>query len=162
MAQLRMDVPSAALMKRVSIRPGSALTPREGAGGYDMPAFSRMSAEAERRPGARASAANPAMHALILLQQADGTWQLTKELASIIGRDLDELRSVVKGAGAEPDVQRAWATALALAWLSKNARSVQDEWRLLAAKAQRWIDRTTLVPPHAATWVEEAAGLVGH
>ena len=88
------------------------------------------------------------MHALILLQQADGTWELTEELASIIGRDLDELRSVVNRTR-DADVLRAWATALAVVWLSRNARGAEDEWRLLASKAQRWLARTASVPPRA-------------
>lgn len=102
------------------------------------------------------------MHALILLQAADGSWELTQELASIIGRDLGALRSAVKGAtGPKPELLRVWATALALAWLGRNAADVEDEWRLLAAKAQRWIDGTAVVPPGGGPWLDEAKGYLG-
>ena len=139
-------------------RPGSRLG--DGAAGSGAPGFGQLDMPSFSRAAAPAMAPPAGMHALIKLQQADGTWELTKELASIIGRDLNDLRSIVNGAGASSDALRAWATALALAWLSKNARSAEDEWRLLASKARRWLDRTSCVPPHAATWVDEAAGVV--
>ena len=102
------------------------------------------------------------MHALILLQAADGSWELTQELASIIGRDLVELRSAVKGAtGPQPELLRAWATALSIAWLGRNAADVEDEWRLLAAKAQRWIDGASVVAPVGGAWLEEAKSYLG-
>ena len=97
------------------------------------------------------------MHELIVLQAADGSWELTKELASLIGRDLDDLRSAIENArGSGNDVQRAWATALALAWLEEHAAEARDEWRLLAAKAREWIDATPAIPPGGGTWMDAA------
>jgi hypothetical protein len=151
--QMRMEESRVARLTSVFRRPGSRLG--DGAAGSGAPGFGQL----DMPSFSRAAALPAGMHALIQLQQADGTWELTKELASIIGRDLKELRSVVNRTR-DTDVLRAWATALALAWLSKNARGVEDEWRLLAGKAKRWLDRTTCVPPRAATWVEEAAGVV--
>jgi hypothetical protein len=158
MSQLRL--PAIERLKGAFTRPGSRLADR--AAGSGAPGYGQIDTPAFSPSRARSAAARPGMHALVQLQQADGTWELTKELASIIGRDLDDLRSVVNGAGADPEVLRAWATALALAWLVRNAKAAEDEWRLLAAKAERWMAQTTFVPPHAATWVEEAAGVMGH
>ncbi len=101
------------------------------------------------------------MHALILLQAADGSWDLTQDLAFIIERSLADLRADVQGAtGPQPDVLRAWATALALAWLARTAADRADEWRLIAAKGERWLSKAATIPPGGSTWVEEAMALI--
>ena len=101
------------------------------------------------------------MHALIVLQAADGSWELTKKLAALIGRDLSDLRSAIEDArGSRDDVQRAWATALALAWLEQHAANAEDEWRMLATKGRKWIDATPAIPPGGGTWMNAARGFL--
>lgn len=103
----------------------------------------------------------PAMQALVALQAADGSWDLTRDLADIIGRSLKEMESAVAGATGNPrDARKAWATALALVWLRTQARHVEDQWSLLAAKARRWLDVTTAVPPGRGVWLDAAAGFL--
>lgn len=118
------------------------------------PAFSRS------RPHRTAPSG---MQALIRLQAADGSWELGADLAHIINRKLRDLQSALNGAsGADDEVQRAWATALALAWLLEHGPDVEDEWRMLGEKAQRWLDRTTVVPPSGSTWLDAAQRYLGH
>jgi hypothetical protein len=110
-------------------------------------------------PGAprRKTVAPQGVHALILLQSADGSWELTDQFALTVNRDLDTLRAAVVGAvGAEADVLRAWATALAVAWLELNAADTQGEWSLLALKARHWLERTAAIPPESTVWSEAA------
>jgi hypothetical protein len=115
------------------------------------------SASSKRPRGARRAAASDRMHELIVLQSADGSWELTPHLASIVGRDLAELRFAVDDlTGPREAILRVWATALAIAWLIENAIDVQDEWHLLADKGRRWIDNTTRVSPVHRTWIDEA------
>jgi hypothetical protein len=117
---------------------------------------------ASSRPRARGTTVPSGMHALILLQGADGSWELTQELAALIGRDLGELRAAVQGAaGPEAQVLRAWATALALAWLEKNSAASQDEWRLLATKGRALVDNTVTTPPGGGTWMAAARRIIG-
>ena len=105
----------------------------------------------------RKPAAPAGMEALIVLQAADGSWELTSKLASIVGRGLDEVRGAVAGAtGSRDEIVRAWATALAVVWLRERAAGVEDEWRMLVAKAQKWIDNTRAVPPGGGTWLDAA------
>jgi hypothetical protein len=109
----------------------------------------------------RKPAAPAGMEALIVLQAADGSWELTSKLASIVGRGLDELKSAVAGAtGSRDEIVRAWATALAVVWLRERAAGVEDEWRMLVAKAQKWIDNTRTVPPGGGTWLDAARAFV--
>ncbi|HEU4936431.1 MAG TPA: VWA domain-containing protein, partial [Vicinamibacterales bacterium] len=105
-----------------------------------------------RRPS---SAAPPDMYALVALQRADGYWELTRELADILRRELSDIKAALNGATGI-DVHRAWATALAIRWLELNARDAEDEWRLLGRKAQRWLDVVTVNAPGGASWMEAA------
>ena len=105
-----------------------------------------------------APAPPPAMHALVALQRADGSWDLTAELADIIGRPLNDLESMFSGTtGDEENARRAWATALALVWLRTHARDMEDEWKLLSAKGRKWLDDVDAVPAGAGAWVDAAA-----
>ncbi len=109
-----------------------------------------------RRPS---SAAQPpgGMHALIALQRADGSWELTRELCAIIGHELTALEAALSGATGRPDeMRRAWATAMALVWLAERAGGSEDEWRLLAAKAHRFLDAVAAVPQSRGSWFDAA------
>jgi uncharacterized protein YegL len=76
---------------------------------------------------------------LVALQSADGSWDLTREFAEIIGRSLDELEAELRGAsGGRVVARRVMATALALEWLEANAGAERAEWEMLAEKARRW------------------------
>ena len=77
---------------------------------------------------------------LVRLQGADGSWNLTDELAEILGVDLAQLERAIVGATGERQlVRQAWATALALAWLEDRAADSKEEWQLLGGKAERWL-----------------------
>lgn len=90
--------------------------------------------------------------ALVALQAADGSWELTGELARAVGKGLDEIEETAAGvAGDRRLVRRALATALALAWLEREAADARDEWALLAAKGRQWL-ATCGVSPAAASW----------
>jgi Ca-activated chloride channel family protein len=151
---------------------------RQIAPGMAMPSISPSRAMAKvgewvgrAMPGARSSRPLPPApihpgvtdtQRLIVLQRADGTWDLTPQFASLIGRNYDELRRAldVNRTPASEDQKRAWATALAIAWLERNAMDQQDEWRMLADKARRWLDSTNAVPPMGGRWVEAAREFV--
>jgi hypothetical protein len=95
-----------------------------------------------------------AMHELIALQAADGSWALTRELARTLGRRLRSLERALGGDAADETGRRAWATALALIWLERHAAAHEVEWQALALKARRWLDS---VPPHAeGSWLDVA------
>jgi hypothetical protein len=97
------------------------------------------------------------MQALVLLQRADGSWDLTQEFADAISQPLRALEAALNGtAGPRVEIKRAWATALAIAWLQGHASDVEDEWRMLCAKAQRWLEGVG-VSAGATEWTERAA-----
>jgi Ca-activated chloride channel family protein len=99
-----------------------------------------------------------ALDRLVALQHADGSWDLDTPLADVIGVSLKELESRLAGAtGARHDIRRAWATALALTYLTKRASESRQEWKLLAQKATRWLEHAAAVPPSGTSWLDYAA-----
>jgi Ca-activated chloride channel family protein len=122
-------------------------------------AFEALSGLASWLPRRTQSPARPAgLDALVKLQRAAGAWDLDAALAEVLGRDLEDVRRAMPAATAPSDVAaRAWATALALAWLERHASAQQEEWRTLAIKAHVWLGRdTTGVPLDGVSW-EDAA-----
>jgi von Willebrand factor A domain-containing protein 5 len=98
------------------------------------------------------------MDRLVLLQRADGSWNLDEGLASALGVRLRKLQKKLEGATGDPEeAARAWATALALAWLEANAADSRDEWEILADKAKAWLSRCGASLPGDEEWLAAAA-----
>jgi hypothetical protein len=98
---------------------------------------------------------------VVSLQRADGSWELTPELARAIGHNLAELEAALADATGNADEARtAWATALALAWLEEHARDAEGEWRLLAEKARAWLSGVTARPAPGVSWADAGARLM--
>ncbi|HXB55145.1 MAG TPA: VIT domain-containing protein [Vicinamibacteria bacterium] len=97
-----------------------------------------------------------ALDRLVTLQRADGAWDLTDELAKVLGVPLHELEKKLRGQR-DPDHRRALGTALALLWLESNADDAETEWALLAKKARKWLERCPVHPANGNSWLEAAA-----
>lgn len=94
---------------------------------------------------------------LVALQRADGSWELSKELAKMLGASLAELESEISGATGDPaEARRAWATALALLWLKVEASNELGEWMLLEKKARQWLSGCAARPAGGEDWLERA------
>ncbi|XP_029111362.1 von Willebrand factor A domain-containing protein 5A-like isoform X3 [Scleropages formosus] len=73
---------------------------------------------------------------LIGLQRADGSWDLQQSLASILGKQEEE---VVKASPGKPEFSSVWATVLAVLWLHGYKAESRDEWQFVAKKAMTWV-----------------------
>ena len=104
------------------------------------------------------------MYRVISLQGADGSWELTNELAAAMGFALPKLEEGLQGAtGSASDARRAWATALALAWLRQLAADHESHWRLLGAKAEQYLASVTAAARGGVAWIDAAASFLrGH
>ena len=80
---------------------------------------------------------------LIVAQQVNGSWVLNSSLAQIIGKSLTDLESgcPVERKG---NVDTVWATVLAVSVLRARYSSQQDEWELIAMKAESWLKKQSL------------------
>jgi len=95
---------------------------------------------------------------LIALQKADGSWELSVELAAVLKRPLKALESFISDAtGDAEEVRRAFATALAIDWLGREAAESKDKWQLLEKKASKWLSTCRARPSSGERW-EELAG----
>jgi Ca-activated chloride channel family protein len=108
-------------------------------------------------PGRQGPTTRP-LDRLVALQRADGSWTLDDDLAQALG--WPGAKSLRKAAACDlrgHRQERAFATALALAWLDRECADARDEWRLLADKAREQLDRT---PEGASAWLDRAAAVL--
>jgi Ca-activated chloride channel family protein len=118
------------------------------------PAFVDRSAACDRDPRLRT------LDRLVALQAADGSWNLTPELADIIGQPFTELEAAVGAvAGQGEVVRRSLATGLALAWLAHHAPDAADEWDMLYQKGRSWLAAHG-TPGNGASWLDLGARLL--
>jgi Ca-activated chloride channel family protein len=93
---------------------------------------------------ARTKLAAGGMLRVVGLQHADGSWDLTPEFAAAIASDLAAievtLATMHAGSASPAGDRRAWATALAVAWLGRHATGAKDEWSVVDRKARAWLD----------------------
>jgi hypothetical protein len=79
-------------------------------------------------------------------------------LAALLTRPLKTLESFITGAtGDAREVRRAFATALAIEWLNREAAEWRDESLLIEKKARKWLSTCGARPSSGETW-EEVAG----
>jgi len=112
------------------------------AGARTGPAMSR------RRSSRISIAQEPALDRLVRLQRADGSWALERELADALAARLASLQNVARRLKDLADAETVVATAAALAYLHDKEQDSRHEWRLLAAKAERWLDRALAGSSH--------------
>jgi hypothetical protein len=100
--------------------------------------------------------------ALASLQQAHGPWTLDESLSRAIGRSLDDVRRRLEeltsglSGDARAEAETPWATALALAWLEREAAALADEWQFLARKAEGWLRAQQVASLDAHDWRDAA------
>jgi Ca-activated chloride channel homolog len=98
---------------------------------------------------------------IVGLQAANGSWDLTTEFADAVGLRLDRLEQAARSAGGDPQLAgRALATALALAWLDRNASGSRTEWLMLAEKAGRWLASCGASPSGGERWMDVATRIL--
>ena len=82
---------------------------------------------------------------LITAQQVNGSWELTSSFAQLIGKPLAHLEAACP-IGREGVGGAIWATVLAVSLLRSRYSSQQDEWELIAMKAESWLKKQSLPP----------------
>jgi Ca-activated chloride channel family protein len=106
----------------------------------------------QRVTRSRVQALRP-LDVLVSLQRADGSWDLTAELAGFLSLTLRRLERELRHATGDRDTaRRAWATALAVAWLEAHAAADRGEWDLLAGKAESFVSASGTEPAAGRGW----------
>ncbi|XP_031464727.1 von Willebrand factor A domain-containing protein 5A-like [Phasianus colchicus] len=73
---------------------------------------------------------------LVALQNVDGSWTLSSDLASVLQVDEAEIKGKMPDEVMEPSF---WATVLAVTWLQRHNRHCHEIYDLLEAKAVTWL-----------------------
>lgn len=84
-----------------------------------------------------------------MLQAAEGFWRLDSTLASVFSKSPSELESACPMKLEGESLRTVWATVLTLVYLETQCQGDQDEWELVAMKAEMWLQGQTL--PDGAT-----------
>ena len=106
---------------------------------------------------------SPPVLALITLQKASGSWDLTDQLVSLCGTSRDAL---VNGCPKEIAVDTGegkllWATALALVLLMGKFLNQKDEWEMIAEKGTKWMKKNLPAGVKYENVLQAAATTVG-
>ncbi len=159
-SELRAAVPGASrdVARRVPPPTAAPAAPQRGFGWFKRD--NRKTDKVESVLGLGRSASVRALDRLVALQQADGTWDLSQELADVLGLRLGDLVSLASGYDNADEARRALATALAITFLETRESSHRSEWELLARKAARWLARAKAVPPGGKSWRKLANSLL--
>lgn len=110
---------------------------------FSLPADSDCPTPPRSPVSQRASQLQTSLSALVTLQQANGSWCLDDSLAHQLGKGRSELEGAcpVKCVGVMAAV---WATVLALCVMQTRHQDKQEEWELVAGKAEGWLKRQVL------------------
>ena len=97
-------------------------------------------------PTSSTSSSSSPLSQLITLQQAEGYWKLDALLSKILGLSVADLKAKCPIDCSSSSIEELWATMLALAVMEEKYSSQQDEWELVAMKAEMWLQAQPLPP----------------
>ncbi|XP_055970809.1 von Willebrand factor A domain-containing protein 5A-like [Sorex fumeus] len=126
-------------MKRPRMQASARLSEEE----YVMPRLGRNQSKDESEAQELEDAQVPEtdqLLKLVILQRANGSWELDDQLATILGVSLPDMMAALTVKDVEPS---CWATVLAVTWLHTNGQGRKCEWELLERKAVAWIHNHT-------------------
>jgi len=95
--------------------------------------------------------------ALINLQSAQGSWDISNTLGSVLGIPQQIIESSLQQEGLSDSKRKCWATLLALAYLDLFFSENGSEWKLLADKATKWLSNQI---DSLDTWKDKAKNVV--
>ena len=95
---------------------------------------------------------------LTLSQRADGSFRLDDATLCELGLEASALARAAEQLGGGEAAEAVVHTAVALVLLERRFAGREDEWRMLADKAQRWLDRQAVALPQGEnSWTGWAA-----
>ena len=99
------------------------------------------------------------LNKIIAAQQANGSWDFHTVLSCIQDKSETEIKSA-SPVECEGIIAAIWATVLILTLLKRKYSSQQDEWELIAMKAESWVKKQVLPSGVTVKDLYTAAGLL--
>ena len=135
-----------AVAKKKSAAPkksASSSRSRQAVSDMDLSRVRSRSRSRSRSPSPVDKSSHGDLNSIITAQQANGSWSLNTALACMQDKSETEIKSTCP-TECKDIVAAVWATVLILTLLRKKYSSQQDEWELIAMKAESWVKKQTL------------------
>ena len=81
---------------------------------------------------------------IVSLQQANGSWLLNDQLAGVIIKSVEELKSCCPVSCDDTMMANIWATLVVIELLKEKYPSMLDELELVIVKAEQWLSKQVL------------------
>ena len=81
---------------------------------------------------------------IVSLQQANGSWLLNDQLAGVVSKSVEELKSCCPVSCDDTVMANIWATLVVIELLKKKYPSMLDELELVIIKAEQWLRKQVL------------------
>ena len=99
--------------------------------------------QAPPRQSYSVSTPDSSLSTIIDLQLANGSWEMSKDLADVIGKPTTKIQEACPVA-CKDNMSAIWATIIVLSYLQLQQSSFKDEWELVALKAEGWMAKQQL------------------
>ena len=94
---------------------------------------------------------------IVSLQQANGSWLLNDQLAGVVSKSVEELKSCCPVSCDDAMMANIWATLVVIELLKKKYPSMLDELELVIMKAEQWLSKQVLPSGVNLTTMRESA-----
>ena len=94
---------------------------------------------------------------IVSLQQANGSWLLNNQLAGVVSKSVEELKSCCPVSCDDAMMANIWATLVVIELLKKKYPSMLDELELVIMKAEQWLNKQVLPSGINLTTMKESA-----
>ena len=94
---------------------------------------------------------------IVSLQQANGSWLLNDQLAGVVSKSVEELKSCCPVSCDDAMMANIWATLVVIELLKKKYPSMLDELELVIMKAEQWLSKQALPSGVNLTTMRESA-----
>jgi Ca-activated chloride channel homolog len=121
-----------------------------------MRSVPKGAAKSKREMGDQPGQGADLLTALVRLQRANGRWELAAPLAEALGVPLATLQGVLAALPELGGKGDCVATLAALDALQRRLADREDEWRMLAAKAEAWLTAEMAGSPDLRIKVQDA------
>ena len=94
---------------------------------------------------------------IVSLQQANGSWLLNDQLAGVVSKSVEELKSCCPVSCDDAMMANIWATLVVIELLKKKYPLRLDELELVIMKAEQWLSKQVLPFGINLTTMKESA-----
>ena len=94
---------------------------------------------------------------IVSLQQANGSWLLNDQLAGVVFKSVEELKSCCPVSCDDAMMANIWATLVVIELLKKKYPSMLDELELVIMKVEQWLSKQVLPSGISLTAMRESA-----